>query len=134
GRNGAVIPNALEIGLPPWCPGRFPQFRRDLRLRIRRRDLLLLTTSSFRNRNEAENRSDDYDCGQQSQNPTVHASLPGSKLVSAVVEIITILAKNIPIEQLKFRPAMKDNNFERKCAGKRLSSARVEFTSKRRGR
>jgi len=31
-------------------------------------------------------------------------------LVSAAVEIITILAKNIPIEQLKFSPAMKDGN------------------------
>jgi hypothetical protein len=45
-----------------------------------------------------------------------------------------ILAKNIPIEQLKFSPAMKDSNFKQKRAGKRLSSARVEFTSKRRGR
>src|SRR5262249_46336988 len=47
GCDGAVIPYALEIGVTPWCPRRFPRSRDGRRSWIRRRGPVLLTTTGF---------------------------------------------------------------------------------------
>src|SRR5262245_1462808 len=89
-RDGAVIPNALEVGVTAWCPRRFPRFRDGRRSGIRWRGPVLLTASGFRNRNEAQGQSDDREAGQFGKNRTAHASLQRQSWLSAATEIITM--------------------------------------------